>query len=151
MIRVPILLRPQDAGRAAALHARCFPDPWSEPAFAATLSAPGALGLGTVGPEALDGFALAQVIAGEADLLTIATAPELRRTGIASGLIVALERTLSDAGATRLTLEVAEDNLPARSLYRRLGFVADGRRAKYYKSGRDVPVDAILMSLPLGT
>jgi ribosomal-protein-alanine N-acetyltransferase len=46
-------------------------------------------------------------------------------------------------------LDVAEDNLPARELYRAHGFAEDGRRPRYYRAARNVPVDAILMSRSL--
>lgn len=147
MIRPLIVLRPEDAGAVAALHARCFPDPWSQASFVRSLQTPGALAFGTMGTTGLAGFVLVQVVAGEADVMTIATAPESRREGIASALLTGIIGALGETGVSRLTLEVAEDNTPARALYRQLGFSEDGRRAKYYTSGRNMPVDAILMSL----
>lgn len=139
------------AGDAAALHAQCFADPWSAASIAGLVSSPNVLALAYEDESALVAFALFQSAAGDAELLTIATAPDRQGEGLAGRLIEAAIRALAEAGNTRLNLEVAEDNAPARSLYRRLGFAADGRRAKYYKSGRDVPVDAILMSLPIGS
>ena len=53
---------------------------------------------------------------------------------------------LGERGIARITLDVAEDNAPARALYDRLGFAEDGRRPNYYTTGRDIPAAAILMS-----
>jgi ribosomal-protein-alanine N-acetyltransferase len=49
------------------------------------------------------------------------------------------------AGARLVTLEVRRENAPARSLYRKLGFVDTGQRRNYYGRGED----AIIMSLAL--
>jgi lipid A disaccharide synthetase len=57
---------------------------------------------------------------------------------------------LAEEGTTRLLLDVAEDNTPARRLYVRLGFTEDGRRKGYYTAGRPAPVDALLMSRAIG-
>ncbi len=143
------LLTAGRAGDAAALHALCFADPWSAASIEGLVSAPNVLALAFEDEAALVAFAIFQSAAGDVELLTIATMPDRQGEGLAGHLIEAAILALAGAGNTRINLEVAEDNAPARSLYRRLGFVADGRRAKYYKSGRDVPVDAILMSLRL--
>lgn len=106
------------------------------------------LGIETAGE--LVAFIMAQSIAGEADILTIATAPDHRRRGLAASLLKALLARLGERGIVRITLDVAEDNAPARALYSEYGFSEDGRRPRYYTAGRDVPVDAVLMSRKLG-
>lgn len=141
-----VVLRPDDAGRIAMLHAAGFPDPWSPAAFGDLLTESTSLGLGIELHRGLVGFVLVQIVAGEADILTIATALELKRTGIATQLMHALLSRLEERGVARITLDVAEDNLPARALYDRLGFAEDGRRPNYYTAGRDIPAAAILMS-----
>ena len=91
-------------------------------------------------------FALFQSAAGETELLTIATAPARRGQGLGRQLIEAAIPELAVEGNSRLLLDVAEDNAPARRLYERLGFTEDGRRKGYYTAGRLAPVDALLMS-----
>ena len=141
-----LILRPEDAGRMGQLHMRAFTDPWSAMAFRGMLLDSSILTLGIEQAGNLAAFVMAQTVAGEADILTIATAPEHRRKGLARTLIGALASRLGERGVARFTLDVAEDNTPARALYRELGFTEDGRRPRYYTSGRDVPVDAVLMS-----
>ena len=92
---------------------------------------------------------MGQTVAGETDILTIATDPHQRRKGLAGRLISALVKRVGERGVTRIMLDVAEDNLPARELYRAHGFAEDGRRPRYYRAARNVPVDAILMSRSL--
>jgi ribosomal-protein-alanine N-acetyltransferase len=132
------------------LHMRCFDDPWSAISFRGLLLDTSILTLGVELNGELVAFAMAQTIAGESDILTVATAPEHRRKGLGATLIGALINRLGERGVSRITLDVAEDNAPARALYRGFGFTEDGRRPRYYTAGRDVPVDAVLMSRKMG-
>ena len=69
----------------AALHARCFtiPRPWSAAEFAGFLADPLAFLL----VEGDAGFLLGRAVAGEAELLTLAVAPEARRRGLGQRLV----------------------------------------------------------------
>jgi len=145
-----IVLRAEDAGRMSQLHMRCFDDPWSAISFRGLLLDTSILTLGVELNGELVAFAMAQTIAGESDILTVATAPEHRRKGLGATLISAFINRLGERGVSRITLDVAEDNAPARALYRGFGFTEDGRRPRYYTAGRDVPVDAVLMSRKMG-
>ena len=145
-----LVLRAEDAGRMSRLHMRCFDDPWSAVSFRGMLLDTSILTLGVELDGDLVAFAMAQTIAGESDILTVATDPDRRRQGLATTLIGALINRLGERGVSRITLDVAEDNAPARALYRGFGFTEDGRRPRYYTAGRDVPVDAVLMSRNMG-
>jgi ribosomal-protein-alanine N-acetyltransferase len=150
-VTLPLLvLRAEDAGRMSQLHMRCFDDPWSAISFRGLLLDTSILTLGVELNGEIVAFAMAQTIAGESDILTVATAPEHRRKGLGATLIGALINQLGERGVSRITLDVAEDNAPARALYRGFGFTEDGRRPRYYTAGRDVPVDAVLMSRKMG-
>lgn len=92
------------------------------------------------------GYAGLFVVAGQADVQTVAVAREAQGRGLGRTLMQALATAARDRGAGVLQLEVAADNAVALSLYRGLGFVADGRRRDYYGRGRD----AVLMSMRLG-
>lgn len=136
----------------AALHARCFvsPRPWSAAEFAALLSDPAvflcSVGGGLRAPRApaarppagyLDqtegqGFILGRVVLDEAELLTVAVAPEARRRGLGRYLLAAFEAAAVARGAARAFLEVAEDNVGALALYSGAGWGRVGWRAGYY-------------------
>lgn len=94
---------------------------------------------------ALVGFAAVRVVVGEAELDAIAVEPDARRAGRGTALLVAVIDALRSERVARLVLEVRAGNVPARSLYERLGFVADGVRRGYYESGDD----ALLYGLDL--
>ena len=85
--------------------------------------------------DALAGFILGRVAADEAEVLTLAVAPEVRRAALGGGLLAALEAAGRTAGARRIYLEAAESNAPALGLYRRAGYAVLGRRPAYYEDG----------------
>lgn len=135
-----------DAPALAALHARCFttPRPWTAAEFAELLASP----LCFLLTEA-QGFLLGRVIADEAELLTIAVAPEARRQGEGARLLAAFAQAAKARGATTAFLEVAENNAAARALYARAGWAQAGRRKGYYHSPEGDALDAVVMTLPL--
>ena len=113
----------------ARLHAAAFvsPRPWSAAEFATLLASPHSLL--TVAPE---GFALARVLAQEAELLTLAVAPGARRRGLGRALLEGCLAQAARRGAGAMFLEVAADNAAARALYARAGFAETGLRRGYY-------------------
>lgn len=125
----------------AAIHAEAFDTPWSADAFAALLAQPGVML-----EAAPDGFVMVQAAADEAEILTLAVRPAARRRGVATALVEMAARRAELAGAGRLFLEVAEDNLAARALYARLGFEPVGRRPRYYARANGPAVDALLLA-----
>jgi ribosomal-protein-alanine N-acetyltransferase len=135
------------AEELAALHAEAFAGQgraWRAAEFAGLLAGPHVILCHRKGA-----FALGRVIADEAELLTIATAPEMRKQGLARCLLRELEQAGARRGATRLFLEVAEDNEAARALYTSAGFAETGRRKGYYARDDADPVDALLLEKPL--
>lgn len=126
-----------------ALHARAFEKPWSADEFAKLLQNPTTFAL--VSPAVAPvGFILGWAVAGEAEILTVAVAPEARRQGVGRELVTAAAAAAIVRGASSIHLEVAEDNGAARALYAGLGYQETGRRGGYY-AGAGAPVDAILM------
>ncbi|MBV9840870.1 MAG: GNAT family N-acetyltransferase [Sphingomonadaceae bacterium] len=94
------------------------------------------------------GFALARVIAGEAELLLLGVRPRFRRGGIGGALLVATVAYAREAGADHIHLEMRDGN-PALSLYRTAGFVQIGRRPRYYRGTDGRLIDALTLSLRL--
>jgi ribosomal protein S18 acetylase RimI-like enzyme len=64
------------------------------------------------------------VAAGWAGLTAIEVAPGHRRRGLATAVTAALAAQAAARGAGHLYLQVEDDNEPARTLYRRIGFIA---------------------------
>ncbi len=92
------------------------------------------------------GMAVVWMIVDEAHVATIATHPDFRRQGIGGKLLTHVLQSAMSEGAVRSLLEVRASNEAAQSMYRRFGYVEDGRRPRYYKDNNE---DAILMSLDM--
>ncbi|HWD14737.1 ribosomal protein S18-alanine N-acetyltransferase [Pseudochrobactrum sp. sp1633] len=121
----------------ADLHAPAFHHAWSEEDFAGMLSQGNIFGfiarpVGKPGQSA--GFVLARLVAGEAEILTIAVSSAFQRRGIGRELMEAVLRHLHHERAESLFLEVDESNVAAQALYRRLGFIQVGHRPAYYET-----------------
>ena len=128
-----------DLSPLAALHAACFADGWSTGAIAALLATPGAYAF-----RSQDGFILARCAGGEAEILTLAVAPQARGRGLGRALLEAAIGRASEQAAQAMFLEVGADNPYALALYAGLGFAKVGTRKNYYGSG-----DALVLRLPL--
>ncbi|HET6608027.1 MAG TPA: ribosomal protein S18-alanine N-acetyltransferase [Rhodopila sp.] len=122
----------------AAIHAASFPpvEAWDADAFRAQLDLPGVIGL--VHPRG--GLILIRIAADEAEVLTLAVAPDARRNGFGHALLRQAMETLAVQGAHSLFLEVSVSNPAALALYRKAGFVTAGRRRRYYPDGSDAAV-----------
>ncbi|HEY3502203.1 MAG TPA: ribosomal protein S18-alanine N-acetyltransferase [Actinocatenispora sp.] len=78
----------------------------------------------------------------EAWVQNIAVRRDRQHAGIGSALLTDLLAEATRRGATRVLLEVAVDNEPARRLYERYGFVPVGVRRGYYQATN---TDALVM------
>lgn len=98
--------------------------------------------------DVLAGYAGLRVPQGarEADVQTIAVAPEARGRGIGRGLMERMLTQARDRHVREVFLEVRADNDVAQQLYRSLGFVELGVRPRYYQPEG---IDAIVMKLAL--
>ena len=84
---------------------------------------------------AVVGHAVVSAVGDDAELQRIAVDPAYRRRGLATALLAAAEDLVGALGATRLLLEVREDNSAATAFYEGRGFVEVGRRPGYYRDG----------------
>jgi ribosomal-protein-alanine N-acetyltransferase len=83
---------------------------------------------------AVCGFLVSRNIAGEVEVLNLATALDCRRQGVATALLKTID-------SDDIFLEVRESNVIARKLYEKLGFVVVGSRPEYY----DDPIETALV------
>jgi ribosomal-protein-alanine N-acetyltransferase len=133
------------------LHGACFDEAWDERSFRTLLDDEQVLALVAAGAdESLEALILVREAGGEAEILTLGTRPELRRTGLARALVLAGASEAFARGAGEIFLEVSEANRAARSVYSGLGFSVVGRRKAYYRVN-DGAEDALVLraKLPL--
>jgi ribosomal-protein-alanine N-acetyltransferase len=134
-----------DTRQLAQIHARCFPEPWKENEFDSLLQVKGTFAAACLDEgEELAGFILWRTLFEQAEILTLAVSPDLRRKGIGKLLVGFACYQASLQGADSLHLEVAADNPAAIHLYDCSGFEVYGQRKDYYQRGSE-RVDAWLM------
>lgn len=124
------------------LEKLCFSDPWSRPMIEPELTNPLSLWLVATQDDTLLGYIGSQSVLDAADIMNVAVSPQCRRKGIAQQLIASLSSALVQRNVRFLALEVRASNLPAISLYEKLGFIQVGRRPAYYRNPKE---DAIIM------
>jgi ribosomal protein S18 acetylase RimI-like enzyme len=81
--------------------------------------------------------------------LGMAVAREWRGRGVGSALLAAAIEKARAEGLHKLSLEVFPHNDAAIALYRKFGFVAEGRRVKHYRRASGELWDSIVMGLLL--
>lgn len=118
---------------------------WTAPQCAGLMPMPGVwLTLARDGGKVV-GFALARMVADEAELLLLAVERGRQHQGIGQMLLDRFTSIAASRGAGRLHLEVRDGN-HAIKLYSRSGFIEVGRRRNYY-NGRDGQVyDALTLA-----
>lgn len=126
-----------DLAAVYSIEAECYSNPWSRKQFLQELNNPAAfVDLGWSGSR-LAGYICYWLIAGEMQVLNLATAPEFQRQGIAGQLLTAAIAKCQQQGLLSVWLEVRAGNQAAISLYLRYGFTADRVRKNYYRDGED--------------
>jgi ribosomal-protein-alanine N-acetyltransferase len=124
--------RPRDAAAIARLHGASFHRGWSDGEIEHMLIDRDVLAHRAMVGRTLVGFILSRIVAGEAEILSVAVASTQRGRGLARELLTLHLRRLAALRTRAVFLEVDENNTPARRLYRRAGFREVGRRDAYY-------------------
>lgn len=137
-------LETADVAEVAELETLCFSTPWSEAQLAAALALPHFIAYGVRRQGRLLAYITLAHTPGELEILNIATSPDCRRQGHARQLLTMIIGTMPQLDVERMVLEVRVSNIPARALYKSLGFIRAGLRKAYYK---DTGEDALIMSL----
>jgi len=118
---------------------------WSPQSWQVAIQAPQVSLVAAEGDQ-VQGFAVAAVVGGVAELESMAVGPAVRRRGLGRRLLSDLAAELGRSAVAEIWLEVRVSNQAAIALYRGAGFEETGRRRAYY---RDPVEDAVLMRLVL--
>ncbi len=132
--------RPEDVAELARIAAEALPGAFSADGFRDELARDDAHVWVVRRSGRVQGYLAARVLDDVVEVLSIAVVPAARRSGVGRALI-AHAITAAPAGA-RLDLEVRAGDAGAQAFYGALGFVAVGRRPRYYRGGED----AVLMT-----
>jgi len=130
-------MQSDDLAQVLRIERVSYQFPWTADQFLQEIENPVAsLDLLWVDKE-LAGYHCFWLIAGEMQILNLATAPEYRGRGVAACLVEHAFIRCRNPGLEKAWLEVRQGNLAAISLYRHLGFQAAGTRRRYYQDGED--------------
>ncbi len=128
----------EDAEAVWRIETATFPTPWSLRDFEHEMNDnPCARYLVAEKDGQIIGFAGIHIILDEGHITNIAVTREERGQGIGRALTAALMQYAANLGVQYVTLEVRENNEPAKNLYRSLGFLKVGVRKKYYENQTD--------------
>ncbi|MDX2086665.1 MAG: ribosomal protein S18-alanine N-acetyltransferase [Kofleriaceae bacterium] len=143
-------IEPATSADLEAIHEierHSFPRAWLREQYEAELVREGAR-VDVVRDPKVIGFCNYWLVAvsGEVHILSIATHPDRRRSGMGGALLAHALDAGRAIGATVATLEVRRSNKPAIAMYERAGFRTVHVRARYYQDGDE---DALVMLAPL--
>lgn len=160
--RICEAMRTEDLVACADIHRESFSPFWSAGALASMFSSPGMRGAvirRSAARAVVEGFVLYRIVAGEAEIITIAVIEQCRKKGLGRELMVHVIRDCLTERLEKIFLEVAESNIAARKLYGSLGFKKVGERKGYYGQPAEKKQisresvqsqDAVIMALDLG-
>lgn len=124
------------ASDLAELERQCFSVPWTYNQLAEELEGDNKHYFAALKKNgAVIGYGGFAQILDEGHIMNIAVAPDSRGQGVGSAIVDALIAKAKDLGIASMTLECAEGNVSAISLYEKKGFIFAGKRPDYYPSG----------------
>jgi len=99
-------------------------------------------------PSILWAYCILYPAVDELHLLNITVSPKLRKLGLASRMMVAIEGVAAQQNMPRIILEVRPSNLAAVTLYQKLGYEQIGIRKNYYPADPHLGTreDALVMA-----
>lgn len=149
-------MEPRHIAPLAAIEQLCFSQPWSEAALTeecgkglflvAELDGktlhPAAASPNAASPDII-GYIGCQVVLDEGYITNVAVTPAYRRRGVGRALVARLLAEAKQRGLAFVTLEVRGSNAAAIALYQQMGFVAVGKRPRFYSHPTE---DALLLT-----
>ena len=124
----------QDIEVAAQLEAENFSEPWSANSFMEEINKGTSIYLVAYEGGELIGICGLVVSFDEGEVLNVSVRKEYRRQGVAERMLCHLLAEAEAKEIRHFTLEVREGNVPARTLYEKLGFVCEGIRPDFYRN-----------------
>lgn len=143
-------MQKEDLEEVTALEASCFSMPWKYRDFEEALANPDRVYLVAEpdnppagNSDRILGGCMLSNVAGEGDISNVAVREKYRKNKIATELMAQLVKLGTERyGIMVYTLEVRSQNMAARGLYEKLGFVSQGIRPHFYDRPKD---DAVIM------
>lgn len=139
--------RPADLDAIWPIEQVSFPTPWSLGLLSSELARDDALYLAATVEGRLIGYVGLWHAADEGHVCTLAVHPDWRGHGVGEALMLCALEQAAALGADFVGLEYRVSNVAAEKLYTKLGFVAAGRRRRYYQDTGEDAVVAVVSGL----
>jgi len=136
-----------DLDAVLAIESAVYSHPWTRGNFADSLHAAYTCRTLRLG-EALLGYFVLMVAAGEAHLLNLSVAQSHQRRGHGAALLRKAQALAREQGGRRMFLEVRPSNSAGQVLYEKFGFRKIALRRGYYPAGTGRE-DAVVLSVAL--
>jgi [ribosomal protein S18]-alanine N-acetyltransferase len=121
----------------------CFSEPWSRAGLEAELYDPVSIFAVAQKDGETAGYAGMHCVSGECYVDNVAVFPQYRGLGIGLALMRHLILRAENEKAEFISLEVRASNMPAISLYEKIGFRVAGRRRDFYRRPSE---DALILT-----
>lgn len=115
-----------DLPEVLAIERASFDCPWTEAGFLGVLGCRSCIGIVAERGGRVVGYAVYRLYRRRFEILNLAVAPDVRRRGVGSALLLSLAAKLYGTPRQALGLNVGERNLPAQLFLRAVGFRAAG-------------------------
>ena len=125
-----------------ALYHGNFSDGWTENQLISAFDSGRFLAFGKREKDSLIALLTISTTQFDADIEGIVVRKEFRNKGYAIELLDFAQKELKNQGIEKIFLEVRKSNIPAKSLYEKIGYKEISVRKKYYSDGEDAVVMA---------
>ncbi|MBV6686212.1 ribosomal protein S18-alanine N-acetyltransferase [Bacillus sp. JRC01] len=132
-----------DVDAVMEIEEQSFTVPWSREAFISEMEENHLSMYIVIEDESgIAGYCGVWMVVDEAHITNVAVLPSHRGKGYGELLMRKIMEMAIESGARVMTLEARLSNVPAQSLYRKLGFQNGGIRKRYYSDNQE---DALVM------
>lgn len=136
----------QDVPAVAEIEKACFSLPWSEQSLVDSVVREDTMFLVCEDAQEIVGYIGMYLSFDEGDITNVAVSPAHRKKGYGEAIVSKAVELAKEKQLEMILLEVRVSNVPAISLYKKMGFEEIGIRKNFYEH----PVeDAIIMKCPL--
>lgn len=137
-------MTPADLPAIETIEPRVFTEPWDMGSYAACLRS-GCYARVAEEAGTVAGYTVLHQLRGEAEIFTLAVAPEFQGKRIGTALLADIMAEANREGAFRVVLQVRSSNEHAIHIYKKAGFVQAGVISDYYANRDGTREDALFM------
>ncbi|MEO6908116.1 MAG: ribosomal protein S18-alanine N-acetyltransferase [Abditibacteriaceae bacterium] len=132
--------KPDDLDALLHVEEEVFMDSWSRDSLSSLFDIERNVVLVACQNDVVKGYITGWHVHGEAEIARLGVLHEVRKQGIASGLITSLINEFDRIKVKKISLEVRVSNKAGFAIYHKFGFAVRGRRPRYYEDGEDALV-----------